>query len=216
MAGGSLADESGSEELAALVEHGLLNYLVGAAEDRRGNRETQRPSGPEVDDELELSRLLHGQVGDPGALEDPIDIDSGVSVQLGRGDGSQLEPLELPQDYCVLLALSPDTSKDSTAAVYRAFDERGGAEGWEERRDALERALATTQRSRDLAALPPNDLASSPLAERLRELGAFRADVTGAGPAVYGLFHHRRQAVAARRALGRTVRTWLTVPVWYG
>jgi 4-diphosphocytidyl-2-C-methyl-D-erythritol kinase len=136
--------------------------------------------------------------------------------QLGRGDGSQLEPLDLPQDYWVVLALAPDAAKGSTAAVYRAFDERSGAEGWEERRDALERTLATAQRPRDLAALPLNDLASSPLAQRLRELGAFRADVTGAGPAVYGLFHHRRQAIAARRALGRSVRTWLTVPVWYG
>ena len=47
-------------------------------------------------------------------------------------------------------------------------------------------------------------------------LGAFRADVSGAGPVVYGLFHHRRQAEAARRALRGVGRTWLTVPVWYG
>ena len=39
-----------------------------------------------------------------------------------------------------------------------------------------------SERPRDLAALPPNDLASSPLADELRALGAFRADVTGAGP----------------------------------
>jgi 4-diphosphocytidyl-2-C-methyl-D-erythritol kinase len=136
--------------------------------------------------------------------------------QLGRRDGSDLEPLELPQDYWVVVALPPDAAKVSTAAVYAAFDDRGGAAGWDERRDALGRALAATRRPRDLAALPPNDLASSPLADRLRELGAFRADVTGAGPAVYGLFHHRRGAVAARRALGRGIRTWLTVPVWYG
>jgi 4-diphosphocytidyl-2-C-methyl-D-erythritol kinase len=136
--------------------------------------------------------------------------------QLGRRDGSDLEPLELPQDYWVVVALPPDAAKVSTAAVYGAFDDRGGAAGWDGRRAALERTLAATRRPRDLAALPPNDLASSPLADRLRELGAFRADVTGAGPAVYGLFHHRRQAVAARRALGRGIRTWLTVPVWYG
>ena len=46
--------------------------------------------------------------------------------------------------------------------------------------------------------------------------GAFRADVSGAGPTVYGLFHHRRHAEAARRALRRAARTWLTVPTWYG
>src|SRR6476469_9962883 len=60
------------------------------------------------------------------------------------------------------------------------------------------------------------DLASSPLADELRALGAFRADVSGAGPTVYGLFHHRRPARAARRALKRVARTWLTAPAWYG
>jgi len=136
--------------------------------------------------------------------------------QLGRGDGSELEPLELPQDYWILLALPHGVLKESTAAVYRRFDERGGAAGWEERRARLGEALAGVRRPRDLAALPPNDLASSPLAAELVRLGAFRADVSGAGPAVYGLFHHRRHAAAARRALRGAARTWLTVPVWYG
>jgi shikimate kinase len=72
------------------------------------------------------------------------------------------------------------------------------------------------RRPRDLAALPPNDLASSPLADELRALGAFRADVSGAGPAVYGLFHHREQADAAKRALRRGGRVWITAPAWYG
>ena len=72
------------------------------------------------------------------------------------------------------------------------------------------------RRPRDLAALPPNDLASSPLADELRDLGAFRADVTGAGPTVYGLFSRRRDAETARGRLRRLGETWLTVPAWYG
>ena len=136
--------------------------------------------------------------------------------QLGRGDGSELEPLDLPQDYWIVLALPHRAGKDSTAAVYRRFDERDGAQGWGERRQALELALAAVRRARDLAALPANDLASSPFAAELMRLGAFHADVSGAGPAVYGLFHHRRHAEAARRALRRAARTWLTVPAWYG
>lgn len=136
--------------------------------------------------------------------------------QLGRGDGSELRALELPQDYWVVLALPHGAVKESTAAVYRRFDEREGAEGWDDRLAGLERALAHVSRARDLATLPPNDLASSPLAAELLHLGAFRADVSGAGPAVYGLFHHRRHADAARRALRSRARTWLTVPAWYG
>ena len=115
-----------------------------------------------------------------------------------------------------MLVLPHGAAKASTAAVYATFDERGGETGWEERRARLDSALAEVRRPRDLAALPPNDLASSPLADALLEQGAFRADVSGAGPAVYGLFHHRRQAEAARRALRDAGRTWLTVPVWYG
>jgi 4-diphosphocytidyl-2-C-methyl-D-erythritol kinase len=136
--------------------------------------------------------------------------------QLGRGDGSTLEPLDLPQDFWVVLVVPTRVAKDSTAAVYDRFSARAGPDGWDDRLQALESSLAAVRRPRDLAMLPPNDLVSSPLADDLRRLGAFRADVTGAGPAIYGLFHHRRHADAARRALKGTGRSWLTVPTWYG
>ena len=136
--------------------------------------------------------------------------------QLGTGDGSDLAPLDLPQDYWVLLLLPEGAQKPSTGRVYDAFDARGGAEGFDGRREALAAALAGTRRARDLAALPRNDLSASPLAAELEQRGAFRADVTGAGPVVYGLFLHREAAVAARRALRGRGRTWLTVPAWYG
>jgi 4-diphosphocytidyl-2-C-methyl-D-erythritol kinase len=135
--------------------------------------------------------------------------------QLGEGDGTDLAPLELPHDYFVLLLLPDGAEKRSTGAVYGAFDERNGADGWPERRAALADALAGVRRPRDLAALPTNDLASSPFAGELRGLGAFRADVSGAGPTVYGLFHHRRVAEAAKRVLKPYGQLWITVPAWY-
>lgn len=136
--------------------------------------------------------------------------------QLAEGEGSELSPLALPQDFWVLLLLPRGAAKRSTRAVYEAFDERGGARGYRERRAALKRALRGLEQARDLARLPPNDLASSPLAGRLGALGAFRADVTGAGPVVYGLFQHLERARAARAEADRLGRTWLTVPTWYG
>jgi 4-diphosphocytidyl-2-C-methyl-D-erythritol kinase len=135
--------------------------------------------------------------------------------QLGEGDGSKLAPLDLPQDYWVVVVLPHGVAKVSTAAVYESFDARNGADGWEERRDELLARLHEVRRPRDLAALPPNDLATSPVAERLRALGAFRADVTGAGPAVYGLFQHRARAEAARRRLAPVGGTWTALPAWY-
>jgi 4-diphosphocytidyl-2-C-methyl-D-erythritol kinase len=136
--------------------------------------------------------------------------------QLGEGDGTELSPLALPQDFWVLLLLPRGAAKASTRGVYEAFDERGGGRGYRNRRAALRRTLRELERPRDLARLPPNDLTSSPLAGSLRRLGAFRADVTGAGPVVYGLFQHLEAARAARERAARLGQTWLTVPAWYG
>jgi 4-diphosphocytidyl-2-C-methyl-D-erythritol kinase len=108
--------------------------------------------------------------------------------QLGTGDGTDLERLDLPLDYHVVLLLPKGETKESTAVVYAEFDCRHGADGFELRRQELLDALARVQEPEDLAALPPNDLTNSPLAQDLTRLGAFRADVSGAGPAVYGLF----------------------------
>jgi 4-diphosphocytidyl-2-C-methyl-D-erythritol kinase len=171
---------------------------------RLANGLLERPLPP---DELErLAAELGADV--PFLLRD--------GPQLGEGAGERLMPLAIPQDFWVVLALPDGAAKASSGAVYEAFDARGGERGYPERRRALLDALDRVRRPRDLAALPPNDLASSPVADELRALGAFRADVTGAGPAVYGLFHHREPARRARDALQRRGRAWLTAPAWYG
>ena len=61
--------------------------------------------------------------------------------QLGTGDGTELEPLALPRDYTVLLALAHGQTKRSTADVYAAFDARAGAVGFGQRRAKLMDAL---------------------------------------------------------------------------
>jgi 4-diphosphocytidyl-2-C-methyl-D-erythritol kinase len=147
-----------------------------------------------------LSRLAAGLGADV-----PFFLGSGP--QLGTGDGTALEPLDLPLDYAVLLLLPEGAVKSSTADVYEEFDCRCAEEGFEDRRRELLEALRGVATARDLAALPPNDLASSPLAAELERLGAFRADVSGAGPALYGLFDDETAATAAveeLRTLGTT------------
>jgi 4-diphosphocytidyl-2-C-methyl-D-erythritol kinase len=138
--------------------------------------------------------------------------------KLAEGSGELLTPLELPQDFWVVIALPRRAKKHSTADVYRRFDELEGGVGFDERREKLLQALAAVRRPRDFAAFPPNDLAraaeGSGLADRLSEAGAFRADVSGSGPAVYALFHRLEDARAAARGVRRPARTWVAAPVW--
>jgi 4-diphosphocytidyl-2-C-methyl-D-erythritol kinase len=171
-------------------------------------------------------RLANRQLDDPRTQDElhAIAAQVGADVpfflydgpQLGTGDGTTLEPLDLPQDFAVLLVIPNGAVKPSTKAIYEAFDQRSGADGYRERLAALREALAGVRRPRDLAALPANDLAHSRLAAELVAAGAFRADVTGAGPAVYGLFHSLADAQQARRSLRRVGAGFVTVPAWYG
>ncbi len=164
-----------------------------------------------------------------GLLDDPLPLDAlhviaaglGADVpfflhpgpQLATCDGTTLEPMSLPRDYSVVLVLPRGAAKASTADVYAAFDARDGASGFDERRRKLFAALERCDRAADLAELPANDLASSPLSASLRELGAIRADVTGAGPVVYGLFPERGDAERAAEALAdRAEGCWLSDP----
>jgi 4-diphosphocytidyl-2-C-methyl-D-erythritol kinase len=152
--------------------------------------------------------LEHGALHEIAAgigADVPFFLTSGP--QLGEADGTVLQPLALPQDYWILLVLPHGERKASTGAVYDAF---AAAEGFSDRRAELLRALALG----DLAAFPPNDLTSSPLADELRSLGALRADVSGAGPAVYGLFAEQGEAIAAHAALADRGRAWIATPAW--
>src|SRR5919204_31035 len=106
-----------------------------------------------LDKPLPPSRL-HSLAAELGA-DVPFFLTQGA--QLGQGDGTELAPLDLPQDYWVVLVLPHGAEKPSSAAVYADFDEREGGKGFRNRRAALKRALADVGRATDLAGLPAND-----------------------------------------------------------
>jgi 4-diphosphocytidyl-2-C-methyl-D-erythritol kinase len=135
---------------------------------------------------------------------------------IATGDGTELAPIALPADYHVVLVVPHGDVKASTGAVYAAFDARNGASGFAERAAALDAALASIEAPHDLATIPPNDLASSAVAQELEAAGAFRADVSGAGPTVYGLFERVDDATRAGEIAARAGRTHVTRPVEAG
>ena len=162
-----------------------------------------------LDDPLptdELHRLAAGLGADV-----PFFLHAGS--QLGTGDGSELASVDLPIEYAVVLVVPHGATKDSSGDVYAEFDARAGAADFEARVATLLHALAAVTTPLDLGALPPNDLSSSALTRDLVAMGAFRADVSGAGPTVYGLFTEQAEAEAAARRLAALGRTFVARPV---
>src|SRR5437867_3308141 len=62
-----------------LVEHELLDDLIGLQQYRVRDRQPERLRGLEVDDQLELGRQLHGEVAWLCSLQDPVDIEVSVT-----------------------------------------------------------------------------------------------------------------------------------------
>jgi 4-diphosphocytidyl-2-C-methyl-D-erythritol kinase len=223
----ALAVEGFGED--TLVRHALATLAAACGADRawRVRIEKRIPVaaglGGGSSDAAAALRLAHALLDSPLSRPqlDALAASVGSDVpfflrrgtQLATGSGTNLVPVEVPQDYTVLVAIPNGEAKESTAAVYRAFDARSGAEGFDSRVAALQAALSRVRTPVDLAELPSNDLAGSPLAGELVALGAFRADVSGAGPAVYGLFEHRADAEGAAASLRGAARTWIAEPV---
>jgi hypothetical protein len=60
--------DSRTQELAALVEHGLLDHMVRPPEQRLWNRQADCPRRLEIDDQLKPRRLLDREVAEMAAL----------------------------------------------------------------------------------------------------------------------------------------------------
>jgi 4-diphosphocytidyl-2-C-methyl-D-erythritol kinase len=157
--------------------------------------------------------MLHEIATEVGS-DVPFFLEAGA--KLATGDGTTLEPVELPRSYSVVLALPLGTAKQSTAAVYSSLPATGTRANFDARWRALREALRTVLEPRELGMLPANALVPAPeptIGGLLHAFGAFRVDVSGAGPTIYGLFEHAEDARKAQAELRAHARTWLAQPV---
>jgi hypothetical protein len=60
--------------------HCSLDHLIGAGEDRLGDRDAERLRGLQIDDQLEFSRPLDGQVGGSRSLQNARNIWAAASI----------------------------------------------------------------------------------------------------------------------------------------
>lgn len=173
--------------------------LGGGSSDAAGtllalNALEKEPLGPR-----ELHRLA-------AALGADVPFFLSLRPQVGRGIGTELEPLELPAYWYVLL--NPGVAV-STAWVYRSLDLRQlpapVRESWDG--DRPQEWVANDLESVTFRAHP--ELAA--WVARLRGQGALAAGMSGSGPTLFGLFGDREAALTAARAVRAGFPGWLAV-----
>src|SRR5215470_14194839 len=59
-----------------------FDHLICSTQQRLRHGQAERPGGLEVDDQVELRRLFHGQVTGLGALEDLVDVARGAPEEV--------------------------------------------------------------------------------------------------------------------------------------
>src|SRR5438445_159687 len=87
MAGGSLAERRDTHQRPAWTSTRgapLLNHFSRPHENRLRDCQSKRLRSLEVDDQLELRRLLHRKIGGLGTLEDSVRVVSRATVGLSK------------------------------------------------------------------------------------------------------------------------------------
>jgi 4-diphosphocytidyl-2-C-methyl-D-erythritol kinase len=163
--------------------------------------------------DLDLSTKVRYEVAMAVGSDVPFFLWPGPQLAMGRGQ--VLKDVVLPSLNAVIVM--PDLGL-STAAVYKWRDEDAEMtlKDFAPRVRALSAKVQAARSAADVAALVHNDLEASVTSrrpavaearDRLLELGARAAAMTGSGAAVFGLFASSEEAGKARAALA-PARAW--------
>lgn len=145
----------------------------------------------------------------------PYCICGATTLVLGRGE-QLIKKATLPACWFVLC--KPEESY-STAAMYRRIDDEQpqcciDTEGMLEALEAGDLQAVSQRIGNIFESVLPEGSAVVDIRQRLYELGALRACMSGSGSAVFGLFADERAAATACEAMkGEFPRTWLAKSV---
>ena len=81
-----------TSDVAPASRSASLDYVIGVREQPLRHRKAQRPRGFQIDNELELARLLHRQVAGLPAPQDTIDVGCGTHEVL-KQDRCRMKPV---------------------------------------------------------------------------------------------------------------------------
>src|SRR5207245_5241188 len=123
--------DSSTQELAAWVERALFEHVVGPQQECLLDREAERLGGLQVDDQLELRRLLDREVGRLGPLENLVSVDGGTPEAFGDvwrvgHEAAGLRELPGPKDGRQLVLLRKVRDESSVSRRQRIEEHREG------------------------------------------------------------------------------------------
>ena len=197
---------------------GITKEIPVAAGPRRRERRRGRCSPPRQRRTRTAARR-RASPGSGGRARRGRPVLPRARAEAGGGSGRTAEADRAPAGLLGAARASPRRGEGFDRRDLRAFRRAGRrgrvcrAEGGAPR-CARRRCVVRATSPRCRPTISPRPPAARPLTEELRSAGALRADLSGAGPAVYGLFHRREDARAAARKIGRRARTWVVAPVW--
>jgi len=142
----------------------------------------------------------------------PFFLSSGQAVATGRGE--KIREVKLPRDYWIVL-IKPDM-KLSTPWVYKNFKisltkEKKLVKIHKNKKSFFESIVAWENELEKVSVEKYPQLKE--LREKLKEIGAIKASMSGSGPTVYGIFFNKPRYKEVKSLQREEWQIWVTRPI---
>ena len=142
----------------------------------------------------------------------PFCVKKGTVTATGFGEILESAP---PMPDCRILLAMPVGEKTSTAAAYAKLNDEGYPSSLGEMKSALAECdigKMSAAMKNDFETITGKDSTSELLKCKMKELGAEAAQMSGSGPAVFGIFGTQAEAKAAKEQLDGMAELYICAP----